>query len=698
LDFQLFSGFIFLPKSPTILILLKQNGMKNWLQFYVFILVFGLGSTLNGQDLPFLLDFETAAGYTTSVIEFSDGGTDYFTRTDGGNIGGAVNIGNVQGNYFFGAQDTDGSDNTGPDVLTIDISDIDISGTSGNYLFSVFIAEDDDGSAQDWDGNTSLLIEYDIDDLGNWVSLLAVEGSTTGTNSAPAIDTDFDGVGDGAEITDDLVQFSIPFMGSGSFLDIRVTFSNLDAGDEDIAIDHIEIVDAAAICPISALTLESATCSSITAGPGDTYTIEVSYTGTSATAMVTNFSGSGSVLDGDLSAGNPIIIEDISEADDWILTVTGDNCDLSLEGTPPDCEPAPVLPNLRINEFDTDTPGTDMEEFIELKGDAGLPLDDFVVVFFNGGDDESYKAHGFLTGVTMPVDSFYVMCFGNNNASYCDTIISGSPQNGADGVGLYYEKSTTDFPNGTAVTSDGLIDGLVYDTDDADDEGLLAVLDTEGLGQIDEDENNMKDLESIQRGSWFVAAPTPGLPNDFILPVRFINFEVKNISTTHFLSWQTTEEKNHDHFEVEVSINGAEFKMLDKVSEGVRKGNLANYQYHYQTQAKGTFQYRIKQVDLDGRMSYSSIKTILVEGNRDQAIKVYPTFSNDFIYIESPDVEQQTSVECINVMGKVVVAREFAPGMDRITMDISQLLAGTYFIRIERGGYHQLTRIFKTEE
>jgi hypothetical protein len=420
--------------------------------------------------------------------------------------------------------------------------------------------------------------------------------------------------------------------------------------------------------------------------------------GTSATAIVTNFSGSGSVFDGDLSAGDPIIIEDISEVDDWILTVTGDNCDLSLEGTPPDCEPAPVLPNLRINEFDTDTPGIDMEEFIELKGDAGLALNDFVVVFFDGGDDESYKAHGFLTEVTMPVDSFYVMCFGNNNASYCDTIISGSPQNGADGVGLYYEKSTTDFPNGTAVTSNRLIDGLVYDTDDADDAGLLAVLDTEGLGQINEDENNMKDRESIQRGSWFVATPTPGLPNDFILPLRFINFEVKNEKNTHILIWQTAEEKNHDHFEVEVSINGAEFKMLDKVSEGVRKGNLSSYQYQYQNTAKGTFQYRIKQVDFDGQMSYSSIKTILVGGNRDLAIKVYPTFFNDFIYIESPVVEQQTSVECLDVMGKVVAAREFAPGMGRMTMDFSLLHTGTYFIRIESGGYHQLTRIFKTEE
>lgn len=672
--------------------------MKNWLQFYVCIFAIGMISNLHGQDLPFLLDFESATGYTTSVTEFSDGGTDYFIRTDGSNIGSAVNIGNVQGNFFFGAQDTDGDGQ--PTSLHLLIDNIDISGTSGSYIFSVYLAEDDDGSNEDWDATTSVIFEYRIDNSGTWEKLIAIEaeGLTSGFNAFPALDMDFDGVGEGAEITDEMVQYSAPFIGTGDSLDIRISFEALNDGDEDIAIDQIEVKDAGTICPISALTLESAVCSTITEGPGDTYTIEVSYTGTSATAMVTNFSGSGTVLDGDLSVGNPIIIEDISEADDWILTVTGDNCNLSLEDTPPDCEPAPVLPNLRINEFDTDTPGTDMEEFLELKGDAGLSLDDFVVVFFNGGDDESYKAHGFLAGVTIPVDSIFVMCFGANNSSYCDTIISGSPQNGADGIGLYYQKSTADFPNGTAVTSDGLIDGLVYDTDDADDAGLLAVLDTEGLGQINEDENNNKNLESIQRGSWFVALPTPGLPNDVILPVRFFNFEVKNEKTTHILSWQTTEEKNHDHFEVEVSINGSDFKMLDKVSDGTKKGNLSNYNYQYQNLAKGTFQYRIRQVDLDGQMSYSSIKTLLVGGSRDQIIKVYPTISNDLIHIENPDFEHQTSIECIDVMGKVVASGEYQPGTDRMTMDISQLPAATYFIRIESGGYHQLTRIFKTAE
>ena len=87
-------------------------------------------------------------------------------------------------------------------------------------------------------------------------------------------------------------------------------------------------------------------------------------------------------------------------------------------------------------------------------------------------------------------------------------------QNGADAVAIY-QGDDTDFPEGTQATTNNLIDALVYDTNDADDIGLMNLL---GVSvQINEDENNNKDFESIQRnndGTYFVGAPTPRLLND----------------------------------------------------------------------------------------------------------------------------------------------------------------------------------------
>jgi len=42
-----------------------------------------------------------------------------------------------------------------------------------------------------------------------------------------------------------------------------------------------------------------------------------------------------------------------------------------------------------INEVDTDNPGSDTMEFIELYGPASLPLDGLVLVFYNGLSDNT---------------------------------------------------------------------------------------------------------------------------------------------------------------------------------------------------------------------------------------------------------------------------------------------------------------------
>lgn len=148
-----------------------------------------------------------------------------------------------------------------------------------------------------------------------------------------------------------------------------------------------------------------------------------------------------------------------------------------------------------INEIDADTPGTDEAEFIELKGEPNASLDGLVVVLFNGSSDTSYAAFD-LDGKTLDADGFFILA---NTAlisgSDIDLGASNALQNGADAVAIY-TANDTDFPTGTAVTLTGLVDALVYGTNDADDTGLLT-----GLGetvQYNESANGANDSESLQ--------------------------------------------------------------------------------------------------------------------------------------------------------------------------------------------------------
>ena len=172
---------------------------------------------------------------------------------------------------------------------------------------------------------------------------------------------------------------------------------------------------------------------------------------------------------------------------------------------------------LVINEVDADTPGDDTAEFIEIynPGSAAVTLDGYVVVFFNGSNDASYRAFD-LTG-TLAAGAYYVL--GNPGVPNANQTFEpgsfGTLQNGADAVALY-TGAASDFPSGTAASSTNLVDAIVYDTDDSDDAGLLAALNQ--TIQYDEAENGNKDNESIQRvpdgaSTIVTAVATPGAAN-----------------------------------------------------------------------------------------------------------------------------------------------------------------------------------------
>jgi predicted extracellular nuclease len=152
-----------------------------------------------------------------------------------------------------------------------------------------------------------------------------------------------------------------------------------------------------------------------------------------------------------------------------------------------------------INEVDSDTPSYDALEFIELYdgGVGNMALDGLVVVLFNGSDDAAYDPAFDLDGFTTDADGYFVIGSVAGADIYVDPGDYGWLQNGADAVALY-SGDGADFPNDTPVTTDGLLDALVYDTSDSDDAGLLILLNA-GQPQVNEGGLGDKDNHSNQR-------------------------------------------------------------------------------------------------------------------------------------------------------------------------------------------------------
>ncbi len=154
-------------------------------------------------------------------------------------------------------------------------------------------------------------------------------------------------------------------------------------------------------------------------------------------------------------------------------------------------------PNVVINEVDSDQAGTDTGEFVEIYdgGTGNTSLTGLVVVFYNGSDDQSYQAFD-LDGRGTNANGYFTL--GNAAVPGVDLVFGdGAMQNGADAIAIYVGNAT-DFPNGTPVTTTNLIDALVYDTNDADDPALLALLNT-SQPQVNEDTGGNGTANSNQR-------------------------------------------------------------------------------------------------------------------------------------------------------------------------------------------------------
>jgi len=178
---------------------------------------------------------------------------------------------------------------------------------------------------------------------------------------------------------------------------------------------------------------------------------------------------------------------------------------------------------IRINEVDADNPGSDTLEFIELYdgGIGNTSLDGLVVVLYNGSNSNSYNSFD-LDGFTTNPEGYFLM--GDELVMPAPSLVMGTSnriQNGADAVALFLGDAAS-YPSGTSVSGIGLVDAVVYDTNDSDNSGLLDVL-TPNQPQVNEGDNGDKDNHSnsrvpdggaaIDTGVYIAQTPTPGVSN-----------------------------------------------------------------------------------------------------------------------------------------------------------------------------------------
>ncbi|SEI38135.1 Por secretion system C-terminal sorting domain-containing protein [Dyadobacter sp. SG02] len=164
----------------------------------------------------------------------------------------------------------------------------------------------------------------------------------------------------------------------------------------------------------------------------------------------------------------------------------------------------------------------------------------------------------------------------------------------------------------------------------------------------------------------------------YAFPVKLIYFNGKPAGASNELNWATSEETNNSHFEVQKSPDGIHFQLMDRVAGAGTVYAKKTYQTMDGSPYPHTY-YRLKQVDYDGTFSLSSI--IYIRQADHSGFALYPNPAADMLYLSGGKNGGPLHITVFKTSGDVVLQQTSDAG-DHISLNIRQLLPGSYLIQV----------------
>jgi hypothetical protein len=167
------------------------------------------------------------------------------------------------------------------------------------------------------------------------------------------------------------------------------------------------------------------------------------------------------------------------------------------------------------------------------------------------------------------------------------------------------------------------------------------------------------------------------------IPLGLVDFSVKKVNNEAVLTWKTVNEQEVSHFDVERSNDGKAFYSVGKV-----KPNNTLAQSIYNLTDRGPLSiiqyYRLKMVDLDGKVTFSKILSLSNSDKGVNKLSVYPSIVSDNLTVETT-LNEAATLKIVDVLGKVVLSKTIAASNSISTdvLPISVLPIGFYTVVIE---------------
>lgn len=182
------------------------------------------------------------------------------------------------------------------------------------------------------------------------------------------------------------------------------------------------------------------------------------------------------------------------------------------------------------------------------------------------------------------------------------------------------------------------------------------------------------------------------------LPIRLISFTGERIDENKVkLNWSTALEENNAGFEVQKSENGIDFNKIGFVDGAGNSVQIKNYSYIDENAITSAY-YRLKQIDYDGKFTYSPI--VYINGGTTETLDIFPNPVLDEIQFKASEnllKAENVLLEIITQSGTFLSRQKgnLIALKNKLNAQIKNWTSGVYILKFQAEGKVYVIRLIK---
>ncbi|MEL6673843.1 MAG: T9SS type A sorting domain-containing protein [Bacteroidota bacterium] len=179
------------------------------------------------------------------------------------------------------------------------------------------------------------------------------------------------------------------------------------------------------------------------------------------------------------------------------------------------------------------------------------------------------------------------------------------------------------------------------------------------------------------------------------LPVEFSLFEATLSSDESMVNlyWETSQEVNSDYMAIERKGSQGDFAEIGRTTAAGFSQEAQQYFFVDEQPLSGANVYRIKEVDFDGKITFSPAIELIVAG---EGWQLYPSAADEQLTIAAPGIlDWSQQLRVFNLSQQEVMAHTMLRGSEKIQLDVQALPAGLYFVEIQVGAQPVMLKFVK---